>query len=166
MSDIRTVTVLGTGVLGSQIAFQTAFHGFDVVAYDISDEILEKAKERFAKLAAAYRAEVEGASDETIEATLGRIRLTSDLADAVKDADLVIEAVPEITKIKVETYEKLAKLAAAEQLRKHGLVERESGSPTFGKRAITLIEKRAHVAEHHALREGRGRGRLDFDNAH
>lgn len=111
MSDIRTVTVLGTGVLGSQIAFQTAFHGFDVVAYDISDEILEKAKERFAKLAAAYRAEVEGASDETIEATLGRIRLTSDLADAVKDADLVIEAVPEITKIKVETYEKLAKLA-------------------------------------------------------
>ena len=35
MSDIRKVAVLGTGVLGSQIAFQTAYSGFDVVAYDI-----------------------------------------------------------------------------------------------------------------------------------
>ena len=29
---MKNITVLGTGVLGSQIAFQTAFHGFDVVA--------------------------------------------------------------------------------------------------------------------------------------
>ena len=35
--NIHKVTVLGTGVLGSQIAFQTAFHGFPVVAYDIDD---------------------------------------------------------------------------------------------------------------------------------
>ena len=36
MSDISKVAVLGTGVLGSQNAFQTAYIGFDVVAYDIS----------------------------------------------------------------------------------------------------------------------------------
>jgi AcrR family transcriptional regulator len=35
--NISNVTVLGTGVLGSQIAFQTAYHGFDVVTYDIGD---------------------------------------------------------------------------------------------------------------------------------
>ena len=33
MSDIKTVAVLGTGVLGSQIAFQTAYSGFDAVSY-------------------------------------------------------------------------------------------------------------------------------------
>lgn len=50
MSDIRKVAVLGTGVLGSQIAFQTAYSGFDVVAYDISEEALEQARARLAAL--------------------------------------------------------------------------------------------------------------------
>lgn len=36
MTELKQITVLGTGVLGSQIAYQTAYHGFDVVAYDIN----------------------------------------------------------------------------------------------------------------------------------
>ena len=36
MSDIKKVTVLGSGVLGSQIAFQAAFHGYDVTSYDVT----------------------------------------------------------------------------------------------------------------------------------
>ena len=51
---IETVAVLGTGVLGSQIAYQTAYSDFDVTAYDISDEILEKARYGLAGLAARY----------------------------------------------------------------------------------------------------------------
>ncbi|WP_303699349.1 3-hydroxyacyl-CoA dehydrogenase NAD-binding domain-containing protein [Brevundimonas naejangsanensis] len=54
MSDIRKVAVLGTGVLGSQIAFQTAYSGFDVVAYDISEEALEQARVRLAALVETY----------------------------------------------------------------------------------------------------------------
>jgi 3-hydroxyacyl-CoA dehydrogenase len=41
MSIISNVTEVGTGVLGSQIAYQTAFHGYAVTAYDIRDEIRE-----------------------------------------------------------------------------------------------------------------------------
>ena len=63
---IDKVAVLGTGVLGSQIAYQTAYSGFDVTAYDISDEILEKARNGFAGLAARYEQEVEGASDALV----------------------------------------------------------------------------------------------------
>ncbi|HLT67755.1 MAG TPA: 3-hydroxyacyl-CoA dehydrogenase NAD-binding domain-containing protein, partial [Microbacterium sp.] len=37
---MQQVTVLGTGVLGSQIIFQAAYSGKDVVAYDISNEII------------------------------------------------------------------------------------------------------------------------------
>jgi len=44
---IDKVAVLGTGVLGSQIAYLTAYSGFDVAAYDISDEILDKARNGF-----------------------------------------------------------------------------------------------------------------------
>lgn len=42
--NIKNVAVAGSGVLGGQIAFQTAFHGFTVKLYDINDEVLAKAK--------------------------------------------------------------------------------------------------------------------------
>jgi 3-hydroxyacyl-CoA dehydrogenase len=112
MPTITNVTVLGTGVLGSQIAFQAAFHGYSVTAYDISDEIIEKAKERFAKLAEIYKTDrVPGAAEGKAEEALKNLRLSSDLGEAVADADLVIEAVPENLEIKRDTYTKLATLA-------------------------------------------------------
>lgn len=111
-SNITTVTVLGTGVLGSQIAYQTAFSGFAVTAYDISDEILQKAKERFTTLAQTYVKDgVEGADEARTRQALERISYSSDLADAVKAADLMIEAIPEILELKQKTYEQLAKVA-------------------------------------------------------
>ncbi len=110
-SGITNVTVLGTGVLGSQIAFQTAFSGFTVTAYDISDDALEAARGRFATLAETYIADVDGAGDGAAERARDSIRLTSDLADAVKDADLVIEAVPEVAAIKQDLYGRLAQVA-------------------------------------------------------
>lgn len=102
---MKNITVLGTGVLGSQIAFQTAFHGFDVVAYDIDQAALSRAAERFDGLAARYETEgVEGSADGEATAAIGRIRLTADLADAVSAADLVIEAVPESLELKQSIY--------------------------------------------------------------
>lgn len=111
MTELKNITVLGTGVLGSQIAFQTAYHGHPVVAYDISEEALAAAKERFTGLVSTYEAEVEGAAGGKAQAAFDRIRLSSDLADAVAEADLVIEAVPESPAIKQSTYEKLAAVA-------------------------------------------------------
>lgn len=112
MTALRNITVLGTGVLGSQIAYQTAYRGFDVVAYDIDDAALEAAKQRSAGLADTYVAEgVEGAADGKAEEALGRITRSADLGEAVAKADLVIEAIPENLEIKRATYEKLATLA-------------------------------------------------------
>lgn len=110
MNDIARVSVLGTGVLGSQIAFQTAYSGFAVVAYDIDEKALDAARERFAGLAATYRAEVPGAADGKAEEALARLTLTADLAEAA-DVDLVIEAIPEVIDIKRDTFERLAALA-------------------------------------------------------
>ena len=111
MTDITTVAVLGTGVLGSQIAFQTAYSGFAVTAYDISDDALAAARERFARLAATYRAEVPGAAEDgKADLALMRLTLTTDLSVAAQ-ADLVIEAVPEVLDLKRDVYNKLGKLA-------------------------------------------------------
>ncbi|MFE7743828.1 3-hydroxyacyl-CoA dehydrogenase [Nocardia sp. NPDC057455] len=109
--DIRKVTVLGTGVLGSQIAFQTAFRGFAVTAYDIDDKALAAAEERLHKLAAVYREQVPGGGDGKAEQVAAGIALSSDLALAVRDADLVIEAIPEVLSIKQQTYEELGRVA-------------------------------------------------------
>lgn len=112
MTQIQNVTVLGTGVLGSQIAFQTAFSGMDVVAYDISDEALAAARQRFDGLATRYVTDgVTGADGGNAQAALGRVRFSTDLADAVKDADLVIEAIPEILELKRSTYSELGRVA-------------------------------------------------------
>ncbi len=116
MTGITNVTVLGTGVLGSQIAFQTAFHGFAVTAYDISEEALAAARTRFAGLAATYEKEVPGAADGAARRALESIRCSADLGDAVKDADLVIEAVPESLELKRATYAKLAEAAPAKTI--------------------------------------------------
>ncbi|MCA4756228.1 3-hydroxybutyryl-CoA dehydrogenase [Mycolicibacterium peregrinum] len=115
-NSIKKVTVLGTGVLGSQIAFQSAFKGFTVTAYDINDKVLEAAKGRFDKLAETYSNEVPDARDGKAQDALGRLTLTSDLAAAVADADLVIEAIPEILDVKRDTYQKLATLAPAKTI--------------------------------------------------
>ncbi|NLV80415.1 MAG: 3-hydroxyacyl-CoA dehydrogenase [Rhodococcus sp.] len=111
MVDIRKVTVLGAGVLGSQIAYQSAFKGFEVTSYDVSEDALAAARDRFTKLAETYTREVPGADSSSVTAGIDRITLTSDLAAAVTDADLVIEAVPEILDLKREIYTKIGELA-------------------------------------------------------
>ena len=108
--NYKNITVAGSGVLDSQIAYQTAFHGFQVSVYDINDEALELAKERIKKLKPRYQEDLK-ATQEEVDAAYDRLSFYSDLAEAVKDADLVIEAVPERVEIKVDFYKKLAAVA-------------------------------------------------------
>jgi 3-hydroxybutyryl-CoA dehydrogenase len=112
---IKNVAVAGTGVLGSQIAFQTAFKGFEVSAYDINDEALEKAKERYKVLKERYQEDNYGTKEE-VDAAYNRISLYTDLAKAVENADLVIEAVPELLDIKQNFYKELSKVAKPETI--------------------------------------------------
>lgn len=113
---IKNVTVLGTGVLGAQIAFQTAFSGYNVTAYDIDDAALAKAEKFIAYLESRYRGDVATADDAAIAAARSRLKFTTDLAASVAEADLVIEAVPEKIEIKREVYGKLAAVAPADTI--------------------------------------------------
>lgn len=103
---MKNLTVLGTGVLGSQIAFQAAYQGKDVVAYDLTDEILAKLTDRWEYLKPLYLRDLPDATEEKLNAAIGRIRTSSDLADALQDAEIVIEAVPEVLQIKRDTWAK------------------------------------------------------------
>ena len=110
MTEIEQVTVAGGGVLGSQIAYQCAFKGKNVTVYDIGDDAVAAARERVEALRAAYKRDIK-ATDEQFDAGLGRMSFTTDLSEAVKNADLVIEAIPEKPSIKHDFYQSLAKLA-------------------------------------------------------
>ncbi|WIM69079.1 3-hydroxyacyl-CoA dehydrogenase [Corynebacterium breve] len=108
---MNNVAVLGAGVLGAQIAFCTAHAGFNVVSWDISDEALAAAKTRFEGIAQQYNAEMPEATDQAVADALNRITLTTDLEEAAKRADLVIEAVPENIDIKRDVWSKVGAAA-------------------------------------------------------
>ena len=108
--NYKNITVAGSGVLGSQIAYQTAFKGFNVSVYDISDDAIERAKERIMKLKPRYLEDL-GATQDDVNAAFDRIAFYSDLPKAVEDADLVIEAIPEVVQIKTDFYNKLGQAA-------------------------------------------------------
>ena len=98
------VSVLGAGTMGHGIAQVTAMAGHDVTMRDIEAEFVEDGLD-------AIEENLQGGvdrgkvTDEEKEATLERISGTTDLAEAVADADLVVEAVPEDIDLKKETFE-------------------------------------------------------------
>ena len=96
---IQKVMVAGAGLMGNQIAMQAAIHGYTVVCYDISRDMLSKA-EAFSKDWFAKRA-AKGKMDEAEAAEIqAHLTFTDDVQSAAADADVVIEAVSDIVDIK------------------------------------------------------------------
>ncbi|MGP5621942.1 3-hydroxyacyl-CoA dehydrogenase [Candidatus Corynebacterium faecigallinarum] len=109
MSEITTVTVLGTGVLGSQIVMQAAYAGKDVVAYDVKQEFLDKLPERWEWMRAHYERDLDDFFDNKFDSAIERITTSTDLAQAVGSADVVIEAIPENLELKQEVWGNVGK---------------------------------------------------------
>lgn len=107
---IKNLTVAGSGVLGSQIAFQSAFSGLDVAVYDISDKAIEEGKQRMKGWKSRYVEDKYGTQQQVNDA-FNRLSFHTDLSDAVANADLVIEAIPEKVEIKQEFFRKLSSIA-------------------------------------------------------
>jgi enoyl-CoA hydratase / 3-hydroxyacyl-CoA dehydrogenase len=102
VDSVQRVVVLGAGSMGHGIAEVAAIGGYDVTIRDIEDDIIREGYENvewsLEKLAE------KGRIEESADAVLDRIETTTDLAEAVSDADLVIEAVPEQMEIKEDTF--------------------------------------------------------------
>lgn len=110
MAELTNVTVIGSGVLGSQIAFQAAYFGKTVTVYDISEEIIGALPGKWEKLSLLYTRDMD-ATAEQLEATTSRLSGTTDLAAALADADIVIEAVPENLELKKKVWAQIGEAA-------------------------------------------------------
>ncbi|KEQ56667.1 3-hydroxybutyryl-CoA dehydrogenase protein [Marine Group I thaumarchaeote SCGC AAA799-E16] len=110
---IKNITVLGSGVMGHGIAQVSATAGYNIVLRDIEQGFLDKAMEKI-RWSLDKLVSKEKISKEEGDAIFGRIKPVVDLKEAVKDAELVIEVVPEIMDLKKKVYAELDEAAAPE----------------------------------------------------
>jgi 3-hydroxybutyryl-CoA dehydrogenase len=104
--EIKKVFVIGAGQMGNGIAQVTAQAGYDVTMSDIKDEFVQKGMDAISKsLDRGVKKGTITEADKT--AILARIKTTTTNDDA-KDADLVIEAAPEIIDLKKSIFKKLS----------------------------------------------------------
>ena len=106
--EVSMVGVVGCGLMGSGIAEVSARAGLDVVVVEADEPAVAAGRTRIeTSLAQAVRR--GKLSDEDREATLARVRVTWEV-DALGDRQLVVEAVPEVEPLKVETFRRIDKV--------------------------------------------------------
>ncbi len=113
--EIQRIAVLGAGTMGRGIAHVAALAGFETELFDVDAQALTRAEESIHKtldkgvaLGKIAPAEAEGAKS--------RLALDTELAAAVEEAELVIEAAPESMDLKVELFGQVARFAPPEAL--------------------------------------------------
>lgn len=129
--DFKNITVIGGGVLGSQIAFQSAYCGFNVVILTNDEKSKVDINNKLNKLKLTYQKEItnmvnlkditkwsmgissyEGFNYEKcmdkLNAALSHIIIETNQKEALKNADLVIESITENLKAKQELFKQIS----------------------------------------------------------
>jgi len=100
-NNIKKVAIIGAGFTGKQIAARTALYDYKVILYDINEQVLENVKDFLNKF---FR-------PKNKRDKYNNLTLEDDLSNALKDADLVIEAVPEDIELKSQVFKQIDQLA-------------------------------------------------------
>ena len=101
--EVKTIAVIGAGAQGREIAYASALGGYKTVLEDISPHVLKEA------MAWIRRSFAEGVSWGKLQASFGDKGLSllstaADVKDAIRDAELIIETVPEELEMKLELF--------------------------------------------------------------
>ena len=108
--NVKNITVLGSGIMGHGIAQVSAMAGYNVVLRDVEQQFLDKAMEKI-KWSLDKLVSKQKISKEEADKILSRIIPKVDLVEALKNCDLLIEAVPEIMDLKKKVYAEVEKTA-------------------------------------------------------
>lgn len=112
---IKNITIIGSGVMGSSIAQSFAASGYSVTINDLNEAVLRKSKNRIFENLSLFVEEV-GLDEEQKQSHLANIYYTTDLEEAVREADFILEAIPEVIEWKWELYEKLERIMKADAI--------------------------------------------------
>ncbi|MBX5326588.1 MAG: 3-hydroxyacyl-CoA dehydrogenase family protein [Candidatus Bathyarchaeia archaeon] len=104
--EIKKVAVIGAGTMGSGIAYLCAWKGFEVKVCEVNEGLLKKGLARIREyiVSGVSRGKMSPKDAETV---MNKVKGTTDLAEAAKDVDLVIEAVFEDINIKKTLFTQL-----------------------------------------------------------
>ena len=105
---IKKIAVIGAGTMGHGIAEVAAYSGYEVYVYDIKQEFLDNALKRIRW--SLDKLHSKRMIKEDVERIMDRIKASLNFEEVVKDADFVIEAVPEKIELKKEIFRKLDEL--------------------------------------------------------
>ncbi|MCP1096470.1 3-hydroxyacyl-CoA dehydrogenase family protein [Bacillaceae bacterium OS4b] len=106
---IKKIAIIGSGVMGSGIAQSFAVSGYFVTINDIKEELLYHAQNRISENLSLLME--EGAlTDREKQGALANITYSVDLKGAVRDADFIIEAIPEVIELKLNLYQQLEEI--------------------------------------------------------
>jgi len=142
MSSINTVAVLGAGTMGHGIAQVCAAVGCDVRLYDIDDEAANAGVTRIgANLAKGI--ERGKVTEEERDAVLARLSTTTAISDAVRGADLVIEAAPESMQLKEKIFSEVDASAPD-----HAILASNTSSLSIGQIASAVSDPSRFIGLH------------------
>ncbi len=112
---IKVISIFGAGTMGHGIAQIMAQQGYKVFLGDISQELLDTALDRV-KRSLQKLAEKGKISQDEIEGTLSMITGTIDMGEVAKEADFIIEAIPERLDAKKELFKQFDKVCKEEAI--------------------------------------------------
>jgi 3-hydroxybutyryl-CoA dehydrogenase len=110
MTDIRNVTIIGAGTMGHSLAQVFSQEGYSVWLTDLQEEILDKAKILIASNLQTL-VEMKLLQKSLLSPTLSRIKTTTVIEEACRNADLVIEAIIEDAAAKKDLFGRLDHIA-------------------------------------------------------
>jgi len=106
LEEIRTISVLGAGIMGHGIAQSFLMDGYPVWLYDISESILVTAKAHIEKNLDLFR-QFDLIGEQDIRLALKRLSTTTDVKTAVEGSDFIVEAAPEDLSLKQGLFQKV-----------------------------------------------------------
>ncbi|HXZ94605.1 MAG TPA: 3-hydroxyacyl-CoA dehydrogenase NAD-binding domain-containing protein [Dehalococcoidia bacterium] len=110
VEDVKKIAVMGAGDMGHGIAEVALLAGYKVALRDIEQRFVDKGLSRI-KESLDKLVEKQKVTEANKNAMLANIKTFVDIAESVKDADFVIEAVPEIMDLKKQVFQALDKAA-------------------------------------------------------
>jgi enoyl-CoA hydratase / 3-hydroxyacyl-CoA dehydrogenase len=116
IQEIKKVCFIGSGTMGCFNSLVTSIFGYDCALFDISETALEQAPARQREIGEMAMQRNELLTQEVIDESLGRIIYTSNLEEAVKDADLLSESVPEKLVLKRSVHKELDAVCPSETI--------------------------------------------------
>ncbi len=110
--DIKKIAMIGAGDMGHGIAAACLLGGYKVSLFDINQEAVDKGVAGIKSSFDRFKAKGK-LTEESYEETLSRLSTATDLEEAAKDADFIIEAIPEKLELKKSVFADLDKFAPA-----------------------------------------------------